>query len=138
METKVLVVSASPIKGGSVESFRSKIAEFFSSNWGTPIETAALGELNVRECEHCNWCNKKQEEGKYCTLDDDAQPIFEHLESSDILVLVTPVCFMRTSARMANFIDRLRLFMWGNLTKRRLKNKIGVSAAVSWVRHGGV
>jgi len=53
-------------------------------------------------------------------------------------VLVTPVYFMRTSALMANFIDRLRLFMWGNLTKRRLRNKIGVSAAVSFVRHGGV
>ena len=28
--------------------------------------------------------------------------------------------------------------MWGNLTKRRLRDKIGVSAAVLWVRHGGV
>jgi len=45
---------------------------------------------------------------------------------------------MRTSARMAAFVDRLRLFMFGNLTRGRLKNKIGVSAAVSWVRHGGL
>ena len=28
--------------------------------------------------------------------------------------------------------------MWGNLTKRRLRDKIGVSAALSCVRHGGV
>jgi hypothetical protein len=39
---------------------------------------------------------------------------------------------------MAAFIDRLRMFMFGNLTKWRLRNKIGISAAVSWLRHGGM
>jgi len=63
------VVSASPIREGSVESFRSKIAGFFSSRQDVSIETTALGELNVRECQHCNWCNTRQEEDKYCTLD---------------------------------------------------------------------
>jgi multimeric flavodoxin WrbA len=112
-----------------------------SGVWLLPMslyQRAWLGKLNVEDCQHCSWCNKKQKAGKYCALDDDAQPIFEHLESSDILVLVMPVYFMRPSARMANFIDRLRLFMWGSLTKRILRNKVEVSAAVSWVRHGGV
>ncbi|MFY9149920.1 MAG: hypothetical protein WAN88_09960, partial [Smithellaceae bacterium] len=34
--------------------------------------------------------------------------------------------------------DRLRVFVFGNLTAGRLRNKIGVSMAVSWLRHGGV
>jgi multimeric flavodoxin WrbA len=39
---------------------------------------------------------------------------------------------------MAAFTDRLRLFMYGNHVKGKLRNKIGVSAAVSWLRNGGL
>jgi hypothetical protein len=39
---------------------------------------------------------------------------------------------------MAAFIDRLRVFAYGNVAKGKLKNKIGVSAAVSWLRNGGI
>ena len=53
-------------------------------------------------------------------------------------MLATPVYFMRASARMAALVDRLRVFVFGNLTAGRLRNKIGVSMAVSWLRHGGV
>jgi multimeric flavodoxin WrbA len=38
----------------------------------------------------------------------------------------------------AAFIDRLRVFVFGNIAAGRLRNKIGVSAAVSWLRHGGM
>jgi multimeric flavodoxin WrbA len=39
---------------------------------------------------------------------------------------------------MATFIDRLRVFIFGNVSGGRLRNKIGISAAVSWLRHGGM
>lgn len=45
---------------------------------------------------------------------------------------------MRTSGMMATFIDRLRVFIFGNVAGGRLRNKIGISAAVSWLRHGGI
>ncbi len=138
METRVLVVSASPIKGGSVDDFTEKIVRFFSAKPEVKTETVNLGQLDIGDCCHCNWCNKKQAEDKYCAMEDDAQPLFKLVEAAHILVLATPVYFMRTSGRMAVFIDRLRHFMWGNITRGRLRNKIGVSAAVSWVRHGGV
>ena len=35
-------------------------------------------------------------------------------ETADILVLASPVYFMRTSARMAAMIDRFRVFVFGN------------------------
>ena len=53
-------------------------------------------------------------------------------------MLASPVYFMRTSARMAAMIDRFRIFVFGNLTAGRMKNKIGVSLAVSWLRQGGI
>jgi multimeric flavodoxin WrbA len=39
---------------------------------------------------------------------------------------------------MASLIDRFRVFVFGNLTAGRMKNKIGVSMAVSWLRQGGI
>lgn len=60
------------------------------------------------------------------------------MEQAVIVVLANPVYFMRTSGLMATFIDRLRVFIFGNIAKGRLRNKIGMSAGVSWLRHGGM
>ena len=87
---------------------------------------------------HCNFCLVKQKAGKYCSLEDDAQPIFEKLEKAAIIALASPVYIMRTSGMMASFIDRLRVFIFGNVAGGRLRNKIGMSAGVSWLRHGGM
>jgi multimeric flavodoxin WrbA len=97
-----------------------------------------LSGLKIRDCLHCNFCLTRQTPGKYCAIKDDAQPIFEKAEAADIIVLASPVYFMRSSARMAAIIDRFRVFVFGNLTAGRTKNKIGVSMAVSWLRQGGI
>lgn len=138
MEIKVLGVSGSPIKGGNVEVFLNKMMDTISSKPGVSIETVSLSEIKVEDCRHCNFCTRKQTEEKYCSIEDNAQPLFKKVESSDILVLAAPVYFQRTSGIMASFIDRLRLFVFGSLTQGRVKNKIGVSAAVAWARHGGL
>jgi hypothetical protein len=39
---------------------------------------------------------------------------------------------------MATFLDRLRVFIFGNVAGGKLKNKIGISAGVAWNRHGGL
>ncbi len=64
--------------------------------------------------------------------------LFEKMEDADIIVLASPVYFMRTSGMMATFIDRLRVFIFGNIAGGKLRNKIGISAGVSWLRHGGI
>ena len=38
---------------------------------------------------------------------------------------------------MATFVDRLRVFMYGNCYKNALKDKVGGALAVSWLRAGG-
>jgi len=138
MEIKVLGVSGSPVKGGNTDVFLSKMMDTVASKPGVSLETVSLAEIKVQDCCHCNFCTRKQTEEKYCSIEDAAQPLFKKVESSDILVLASPVYFQRTSGIMASFIDRLRLFMFGSLTRGRVKNKIGVSAAVAWARHGGL
>ena len=136
MSGKILGISGSPVKEGNVQVFLEKMVGAVPA--GTfAHETVHLSEYRVEDCIHCNFCLGKQKEGRYCALKDDAQEIFEKVESADIIVLASPVYFMRTSARMAALLDRLRVFIFGNLTRGRLRNKIGASAAVAWLRNGG-
>ena len=137
MAYKILGVSGSPQTEGNVNTLLASIMEMASER-GFEAETIQLSELNLKNCIHCNYCIAKQKEKKYCSLDDGAQAIYEKVEQADIIVLASPVYFMRTSGMMATFIDRLRVFVFGNVAGGRLRNKIGISAAVSWLRHGGI
>jgi len=137
MKYHVLGISGSPVKKGNVEAFLQEMVGSIS-NEDVTSEVIHLSKMDVRECLHCNFCLTKQTPGRYCSIKDDAQAVFEKAERADIIVFASPVYFMRTSAKMAAFIDRLRVFVFGNLVKGKLRNKIGVSAAVSWMRHGGL
>ena len=137
MAYKILGISGSPVKNGNVDSFLASIMETAVGK-GIETETVSLSSMEIKNCIHCNFCLTKQKAGKYCSLEDDAQSIFEKLEGADIIVLASPVYFMRTSGMMATFIDRLRVFIFGNMAGGKLRNKIGISAGVSWLRHGGM
>lgn len=137
MKYKILGISGSPIKKGNVETFLNRAMEGLPAKT-TEHEIVHLSRVKIGDCTHCNYCLTRQIPGKYCSINDDAQAVLEKAEAADIIVLASPVYFMRTSARMASLIDRFRVFVFGNLTAGRLKNKIGVSMAVSWLRQGGI
>ncbi len=137
MTYKILGISGSPVKKGNVEALLNRAIESLPSK-NVECDIVHLSGLKIRDCIHCNFCLTKQMPGKYCSIKDDAQVVFEKAEAADILVLASPVYFMRTSARMAAMIDRFRVFVFGNLTAGHMKNKIGVSMAVSWLRQGGL
>ena len=137
MQYKILGISGSPVKKGNVETLLNRALENLSVK-NVEYDIIHLSGLEINDCLHCNFCLKKQKPGKYCSMKDDAQNIFEKAESADIIVLVSPVYFMRSSARMLALIDRFRVFVFGNLTAGRMKNKIGVSMAAAWLRNGGI
>lgn len=137
MAYKMVGISGSPKTKGNVSAFLASMMEMASER-GFETETICLARMNIRNCTHCNHCLSRQKHGKYCSLDDDAQAIYEKVEQADVIILASPVYFMRTSGMMATFIDRLRVFIFGNVAGGRLRNKIGISAAVSWLRHGGI
>jgi multimeric flavodoxin WrbA len=137
MPYKILGISGSPVKDGNVDTFLASIMEMAEEK-GIETEIVSLSRMEIKNCIHCNFCLAKQKAGKFCSLEDDAQPIFEKMEAADIIVLASPVYFMRTSGMMATFIDRLRVFIFGKIAGGKLRNKIGISAGVSWMRHGGM
>ena len=137
MTFQILGISGSPVNKGNVDTFLGSIMEMALEK-GLETETINLSKMEIKNCVHCNFCLSKQKQGKYCSLEDDAQALFEKIERADIIVLASPVYFMRTSGMMATFIDRLRVFIFGNIAGGKLRNKIGMSAGVSWLRHGGM
>jgi len=137
MAYKMVGISGSPKTKGNVSTFMASIMKMASGK-GFETETVYLSKMNIKNCTHCNYCISRQKDKKYCSLDDDAQGIFEKVECADVIVFASPVYFMRTSGMLATFIDRLRVFIFGNVAGGRLRNKIGISAAVSWLRHGGI
>ena len=113
MPYRIVGISGSPVKKGNVETFMGTLLARGAAK-GMETEAIHLSSLEVKECIHCNFCLSKQKPGKYCALEDDGQAVFETVERADILVLASPVYFMRTSAAMAACIDRLRVFIFGN------------------------
>lgn len=137
MKISILGISGSPVKEGNVELLLRNMIDSVRSEDIT-AEIINLSNTDIQECNHCNFCLKKQTNERYCSIRDDAQALYHKAEGADIIILSSPVYFMRTSAKMAALIDRFRVFVFGNIAGGKLKNKIGVSAAVAWARHGGL
>ncbi len=133
---KILGISGSPVKKGNVERLLNRAIEDLTVK-NIEYDIVHLSGLKIQDCIHCNFCLTQQTPGKYCSLKDGAQAVFEKAETADIIVLASPVYFMLISARMAALIDRFRIFVFGNLTAGRMKNKVGVSMAAAWLRQGG-
>ena len=134
--TQIIGISSSPVKNGNTETLLDHMMKT-AKNIGCDTKSVKLSSMDIKECIHCNSCISKQKEHKYCMLQDDAQTVFEMAEEADVLLFASPVYHMRTNARMAALMDRMRVFIFGNISSGKLKNKVGISAAVAWKRHGG-
>lgn len=127
----ILGVSGSPVRGGNVETLLEDALD------GRESEIVHLSELDISDCRQCNWCLKKQTQGRYCGRSDDMMSIYPKVDRADILIFATPVYFGRLSGHLATFIDRMRVYMHGNVSRGRLRNKVGAAVAVAWFRTGG-
>jgi multimeric flavodoxin WrbA len=94
--------------------------------------------LQITGCQHCNWCIKKQTSEKFCSISDGMDEVYPTLGRADVIILATPVHIGRMSGLMANMIDRLRVFVYGNVHGGKLKDKVGAGLVVAFLRHGGL
>jgi len=137
MKIKILGICGSPVKEGNTALFLEEALKTTRETAGVETSTILLSEKNISDCQHCNWCLKGQKEGQFCKLKDDMNEIYPLLLEADGLLLASPVYFGRLSGRLANFIDRLRVFIHGNYYRHQLKDKVGSALAVSWFRDRG-
>lgn len=133
----VLGVCGSPIKGGNTEIYLEQALQA-ASGCGAQGELVSLARCNLKECLHCNFCVRKQQEGVFCAQKDDMVQLYPKVLAADVLLVASPAYFGRLSGLTAIFLDRLRVFVFGNLYGGRMKNKVAGSLAVAWRRAGGV
>lgn len=135
---KIVAVSGSLVSEGNVEVLMDHALEEYDDKPEVEVTRFDLSGMTVGPCTHCNWCMKKQEPGRYCGTNDDMNEIYPALMEADGVIIASPVHFLRLSGTTANFIDRLRLFVHGNLTRGAMRNKVGGALAVAWFRSAGV
>lgn len=137
-EVGILGICGSPVREGNVAALLEAALRSQDGRPGVRWEVVHLADLRVEDCVHCNWCLKKQEGERRCSRKDDMEKIYPLVESCDVLLLATPVYFGRLSGHLAAFIDRMRIYVHGNLTAGRLRDKVGGALAVAWFRMAGL
>ncbi len=137
-EVRILGVCGSPVRGGNVEALLERVLYSQDGQPGVSFKMATLADGGVGDCIHCNWCLRKQEGSRRCSVDDGMTALYPLVEEADVLLFATPVYFGRLSGHIAAFIDRLRVYVHGNVSAGMLRNKVGGSMAVAWFRMAGL
>lgn len=103
MGKKVLVVSASPRKGGNSDLLCFQFA-MGAKAAGHEAEKINLRELRIGPCLACEHC--KQHDG-VCVQQDDMAAVLEKMLAADVIVLATPIYFYNMNGQMKTMIDRV-------------------------------
>ena len=101
MGKKVLVLSASPRKGGNSDLLCDQFI-LGVKEAGNQAEKISLSEKKIGCCTGCESCFTTHK----CIQKDDMTEILEKMIAADVIVMATPVYFFTMSAQMKTLIDR--------------------------------
>lgn len=101
MSKKVLIISASPRKGGNSDLLCDQFLSG-AKEAGHNAEKVFLREHKINYCLGCGACNTKH----VCVQKDDMKGLLDKMVDADVIVLATPVYFYTMDAQLKTFIDR--------------------------------
>lgn len=101
MGKKVLVLSASPRKGGNSDLLCDQFIQG-AKEAGNQTEKIFLSEKSIGYCNGCGTCFSTYN----CVTKDDMAEILEKMIDADVIVMATPVYFYTMDAQMKTLIDR--------------------------------
>lgn len=101
MRKKVLVLSASPRKGGNSDLLCDAFMRGVEETGGS-AEKIFLRDHEIRYCTGCGVCNTTHR----CVQKDDMEEILRKMIEADVIVMATPVYFYSMDAQMKTLIDR--------------------------------
>lgn len=102
MPKKILVLSASPRKGGNSDLLCDQFVKG-AQEVGSPAEKIFLCDKKIGYCTACDYCTTHH---GTCVHKDDMPAILEKMIQADVLVLASPVYFYTLDAQMKTLIDR--------------------------------
>jgi multimeric flavodoxin WrbA len=135
---KIVAVNGSLVSGGNVGALLDHALSEYDGRSDVEVTRFELSSMEIGPCRHCNWCINKQKQGRFCAEKDDMWGVYPTLVEADGIIIATPVHFGRLSGATADFIDRLRVFVHGNVARGAMRNKVGGALAVAWFRNAGV
>jgi multimeric flavodoxin WrbA len=101
MSKKVLVLSASPRRGGNSDLLCDEFIKG-AQEAGSQAEKVFLKDKKINYCTGCGTCFK----AKSCSQKDDMSEILEKMVNADVIVMATPVYFYTMNGQMKTLIDR--------------------------------
>ena len=101
MSKKLLVLSASPRKGGNSDTLCDEFINGAVKS-GNQAEKIFLRDHKINYCSGCGICSKTHK----CTQKDDMAAILNKMIEADVIVMATPVYFYSMDAQMKTLIDR--------------------------------
>ena len=102
MSKNVLIISASPRKGGNSDYLCDQFITGAQES-GHGVEKIFLREKKINYCMACYYC--KNHDG-LCAIKDDVPEIIDKIIAADVVVLSTPVYFYCMNAQLKTVIDR--------------------------------
>lgn len=101
MSKKVLIISASPRKGGNSDTLCDEFLRG-AQDAGHHAEKVFLRDKKIGYCTGCGVCNRTHQ----CGQKDDMADILGKMVEADVIVMATPVYFYTMDAQMKTLIDR--------------------------------
>lgn len=101
MSKNVLIISASPRKGGNSDTLCDEFMKG-AIETGNQVDKIRLAELDIACCSACYACKTKG----HCVKQDDMEQVIAKMRNADVIVLATPVYFYTMCAQMKTMIDR--------------------------------
>lgn len=102
MSKKVLMLSASPRKGGNSDLLCNQFM-LGAKEAGNQAEKIFLRNNKINYCVACDYCKKNSGN---CSQKDDMSEILEKMIEADVIVMATPVYFYTMDAQIKTLIDR--------------------------------
>ncbi len=102
MKQKVLIISASPRKGGNSDTLCGQFMRGAKES-GHQVEKIFLRDKKINFCLACDGCKRN---GGRCVQKDDMAEILDKMSAADVLVMATPVYFYTMNGQMKTLIDR--------------------------------
>lgn len=102
MSKKVLILSASPRKGGNSDMLCDQFM-LGAKEAGNQTEKIFLRDKTINYCTGCGTCFNM---GEGCPQKDDMAEILEKMIAADAIVMATPVYFYTMNGQMKTLIDR--------------------------------
>lgn len=102
MGKKVLILSASPRKGGNSDLLCDEFLRG-AVEGGNTAEKIFIRDKKISFCIACDYCVRNK---GICAYKDDMADILEKMIAADVIVMASPVYFYTMDAQMKTIIDR--------------------------------